>query len=111
MPLTREEIDQIASTVADRMAATMPANLSIGAKVGIAVGGFFGSCAHVAGMIPGSGQVCDFGRGVKWGFSNKLAEYQIAEAEAVRSQAQAQMNAQAGLSGRPRTFGLSPSPA
>lgn len=108
MGLTREEIDQIASTVADRMAATMPSNLSLGAKMGIAVGGFFGSCAHVAGMIPGSGQVCDFGKGMKWGFNNKLAEYQIAEAEANRAQMQAQLNASAGNNGRPRTFGLNP---
>lgn len=102
--LSKEDIDLIAENVANRMAASMPANLTIGAKLGIAVGGFFGSCAHVAGMVPGAGQVCDFGRGMKWGFNNKLAEYQIAEQEAMKSRAQAQMTKSAPAMGQPRTF-------
>lgn len=102
--LSKEDIDLIAENVANRMAASMPANLTIGAKLGIAVGGFFGSCAHVAGLIPGAGQVCDFGKGMKWGFNEKLAQYQVAEQEAMRARAEARQAQTQVVMGRPRTF-------
>lgn len=102
--LSKEDIDLIAENVANRMAATMPSNLTIGAKLGIAVGGFFGSCAHMAGMVPGARQVCDFGKGMKWGFNEKLAQYQVAEQEAMRARAEARQVQTQTVMGRPRTF-------